>query len=91
VFRIRASNGLEAAVIEKEDGTIHFSLGPNRIMYGLLEEDAQPIRKTGFEALIKDGFIRHDPPTVIQRFEDWPEAVKIYEAKVKQLVSSAAD
>jgi hypothetical protein len=92
MYCIRASDGLEAAIIEKEDGTIHFSLGPNRIMYGLLEKDAQPIDEEQLEILIEDDdFIKHTPPTVVKNFEDWPEAVTAYEAKAKQLVSSAAD
>ena len=89
MYRIMASKGRKSAILEK-DGEFYGSIGPERI-YRLSEKDLRPISKISLEEAIKGDFIPHDPPTEIERFEDWPDAAVAYEARLQTTAPHAAD
>jgi hypothetical protein len=75
MYKIIANRRLRAAVLETEDGKLHFSWGPEMVRTTIKEEDLQKVRPSELGGLIRY-YTRYDPPLEIEKLEDWPAAVQ---------------
>lgn len=75
MYKVIASNRLRAAVLEKENGELCFSWGPDMVRTTIKEEDLQKVHPNEMPHLTRY-YVQHDPPIEIEKLEDWPSAVQ---------------
>ena len=76
MYKIIANRRLRSAVLQKEDGTLWFSWGPDMVPSpAIREEYLDQVRPTELPNLTKY-YVHHEPPIEIEKLEDWPNAVQ---------------
>lgn len=82
-YEIVASRGNMGAILKK-DGKLYYSWGPD-IWEPIAEKDLQDFRAGEVQVYIeRGGYIPHNPPTPVEKLEDWPKAAAKYEAAHKR-------
>lgn len=88
MYYIVASLEDRGAFVRNEAGKLFYSLGPQ---FTRVSEDSSFFREAHegeIHGYVADGYILHDPPTKIEKLEDWPEAAARYEKQVHKAVKS---
>ncbi|HEC30680.1 MAG TPA: hypothetical protein ENI66_01545 [Candidatus Yonathbacteria bacterium] len=81
MYKIIASEYPEGAIVEI-DGKLFYSMGP-RLLQSTRERDLQESDEGDLRSMIRDGFIRHEPPTEVEDIREVHEAAKAYEESVR--------
>jgi len=81
MYKIIASDPREGAILQKENGEFCFS----SLWLPVREEWLQGFREGEIKVFVeRGGLIRHKPPTLVEKFEDWPKEAVKYEASHKR-------
>jgi len=89
MYYIIASCGDEGAILKKDD-KLCYSWGP-AIWEPVAEKNLQGFREGEIDVYVeRSGFIRHTPPTPVEKLEDWPVAAAEYEERYKKAHATRA-
>lgn len=81
MYKIIAADSKEGAILQKENGEFCFY---SLWFFPVREKWLQGFREGEIEVFIERGaVIRHTPPTLVEKLEDWPKVAAEYEAAHK--------
>lgn len=88
MYEIIASDEGDGAILrKKKDGKLCYS----SLWMPILEKNLQGFREGQVKVYIdRSGFIPHNPPTPVEKLEDWPKAATEYEERYKKAHATAA-
>lgn len=79
MYKIIAADSKEGAILQKENGEFYFY---SLWFFPVREKWLQGFRKSEIEVFIERGAVmRHNPPTPVEKLEDWPKAAEEYEQR----------
>lgn len=82
MYKIIAADSKEGAILQKENGEFCFY---SLWFFPVREKWLQGFRKSEIEVFVERGaVIRHNPPTPVEKLEDWPKVAAQYEAAHKR-------